>query len=62
MNITVDAETARQAQELFDELGLDLSTAINIFLKQCIREQGIPFHITAAISQTKYKNARQTHE
>lgn len=34
-----------QAQELFADFGLDLSTAINIFLRQSIRENCIPFTI-----------------
>ena len=33
-NISLDAETKVQAQALLAELGLDLSTAVNIFLKQ----------------------------
>ena len=42
-SISIDAETKAQAQELFADLGLDLSTAINMFLRQAIRENGIPF-------------------
>ena len=33
------------AQELYSDLGLDLSTAVNLFLKQSLREQKIPFEI-----------------
>ena len=44
-SISIDAETKAQAQELFADLGLDLSTAINMFLRQAIRENGIPFSI-----------------
>ena len=43
--ISLDADVKRQAQELFSDLGLDLSTAINIFLKQSIRDEGFPFEI-----------------
>lgn len=45
-NISIDAETKAQAQELFADFGMDLSTAINIFLRQAIRENAIPFTIT----------------
>ncbi len=45
-NITIDAEVKKQAQELFADLGMDLSTAINIYLKKALAEQGIPFEIT----------------
>jgi len=44
-NITIDADTKKKAQELLSDLGLDLSTAINIFLKQMVRENAIPFAI-----------------
>ena len=44
-SISLDADVKRQAQELFSDLGLDLSTAINIFLKQSIRDDGFPFDI-----------------
>ncbi len=44
-NITIDAETKAKAQELLSDLGMDLSTAVNIFLRQMIRENGIPFAV-----------------
>ena len=45
-NISIDAETKAKAQAMLAELGLDLSTAVNIFLKQMLYEGGIPFSIT----------------
>lgn len=44
-SISLDAEVKAKAQELFADFGLDLSTAINIFLRQSIRENCIPFSI-----------------
>ncbi len=44
-NITIDSETKARAQELLADLGLDLSTAVNIFLRQMIRENALPFTI-----------------
>lgn len=44
-NITIDADTKAKAQELLADFGLDLSTAVNIFLRQMIRENAIPFAI-----------------
>lgn len=44
-NISIDADVKAQAQELFADFGLDLSTAINIFLRQSIRDNCIPFNI-----------------
>ncbi len=45
-NISIDAEIKKQAQELFAELGMDLSTAVNIFIRQALRQRSIPFEIT----------------
>lgn len=44
-SISLDADVKAKAQELFADFGMDLSTAINIFLRQSIRENGIPFSI-----------------
>ncbi|NWO18233.1 type II toxin-antitoxin system RelB/DinJ family antitoxin [Leptotrichia sp. oral taxon 223] len=46
-SIKIDEETKKEAQKLFKDLGLSLSAAINIFLKQAIREKGIPFYINS---------------
>jgi DNA-damage-inducible protein J len=45
MNIRMDSEIKKQAQELFAQFGLDMTTAVNMFLRQSIREQGIPFQL-----------------
>ena len=46
-SIKINEETKKETQKLFKDLGLSLSTAINIFLKQAIREKGIPFYINS---------------
>jgi len=43
MNIRMDSDVKKQAQELFAQFGLDMTTAVNMFLRQSIRQQGIPF-------------------
>ncbi|MBQ4397886.1 MAG: type II toxin-antitoxin system RelB/DinJ family antitoxin [Clostridia bacterium] len=45
-NISIDPEVKARAQELFADFGMDLSTAINIFLRQAIYENAIPFEIS----------------
>ncbi len=45
ISISIDKETKINSTKLFNELGLDLSTAINIFLKQCILRGEFPFDI-----------------
>ena len=44
-SISIEADVKEKAQKLFAELGMDLSTAINVFLKQSIFEHSIPFVI-----------------
>ncbi len=46
-SISIDADVKAQAQALFADFGLDLSTAINIFLRQSIRENCIRFPSSA---------------
>ncbi len=46
MNIRMDSALKRQAQELFAALGMDMTTAVNIFLRQSIQRQGLPFEVT----------------
>jgi DNA-damage-inducible protein J len=41
----IDADKKRQAEALFAEFGLSLSTAINLFINQAIAYQGIPFEL-----------------
>ena len=45
LNIRVDEELKRQAEALFAELGLNMSTAMNIFLRYSVRYGGIPFDL-----------------
>ena len=44
-SIKIDPELKEQAQDLFESLGMNLTTAVNIFLRQSVREQAIPFRI-----------------
>lgn len=44
-NITIDTDVKREAQETLGALGLDLSTAIGIFLRKVIAVGGIPFDV-----------------
>lgn len=45
-NISIDLILKANAIALFSALGLDLSTAITLFLSQSVREQRIPFEIS----------------
>ena len=46
LNIRTDKEVKEQADRVFSELGLNMTTAINMFLRTAIREQGIPFKLS----------------
>ena len=43
LNIRTDKDIKDQAEQIFSELGLNMTTAINIFLRTAIREHGLPF-------------------
>ena len=45
ISIRMDADLKAQADALFTELGMNLTTAFNIFVRQSLREGGIPFEV-----------------
>ena len=47
IDIYVDSEVKEQAQLVFASLGLDMTTAVNIFLRQSIFQRSLPFAVTA---------------
>ena len=46
INVRLDDNVKQEAEVLFEHLGLSVSGAINIFFRQAIREQAIPFAIS----------------
>ena len=47
VNIKMDEEIRDKSKELFNKMGLDMTTAVNMFLIQAIRQNQIPFQIKA---------------
>lgn len=47
LTIRIDSETKKQAEKVLKELGLDYSKAVNIFFKQIVMHNGIPFDVSA---------------
>lgn len=45
LNIRVDDTLKKQAEQIFSELGINLSVATTMFLKQVVRYNGIPFEL-----------------
>ena len=49
ISVRVDAELKEKAEKLFDDLGINLTSAIIMFLKSAVRCDGIPFEVTRAV-------------
>jgi DNA-damage-inducible protein J len=49
VNIRIDDEVKAQADQLFAELGMNFSTAVTVFVKQSLRQGGLPFAVTAEV-------------
>lgn len=43
--VRIDEDLKKQAVELFNQLGIDMSSAMNIFLRQCVMRGGLPFSV-----------------
>lgn len=61
-NISIDPKLKENAIELFSQFGLDLSTAITLFLQQSVREQRIPFEIRMDVPNQTTKEALAEYE
>jgi len=51
ISIQVSSDVEAQAQDVFSSLGIDMTTAINIFLKQAIRQKGLPFALSTELTK-----------
>ncbi|MDR2486570.1 MAG: type II toxin-antitoxin system RelB/DinJ family antitoxin [Clostridiales Family XIII bacterium] len=56
INIRTDSELKLQAGRIFESLGLDMTTAINLFLRQTVREQDLPFILSTKPAPTRAGN------
>ena len=54
LQVRVDEELKNQAAEILDTIGIDLSTAVRMFLKKVIIERGIPFDARIDESSLKF--------
>ena len=73
INIRVNDEVKKEAESIFKSLGLNMSVAMNLFLKKCINENGIPFDLkipnkeinkilNGDIERKSYKNVDELFE
>ena len=51
LNIRTDKKIKNQAEEIFNEFGLNMTTVINMFLRTVVREYGIPFELKLDVPQ-----------
>ena len=61
ITIRIDDTVKQEAETLFEKLGMSMSGAINVFFRQAIREQAIPFPIRAATKEEKYNEYFNPH-
>lgn len=57
VQVRVDDELKKQATALYDSLGIDLSTAVRMFLKRSVLVNGVPFTMTFPINESKSEKA-----
>ena len=43
INVRVDESVKRNVERLFESMGMNISTAVNIFFRQCLMEEALPF-------------------
>ena len=62
INVRVDSVLKQEAEALFNDLGLIMSAAINMFLRSAIIHDGIPFEIKRQIPNAETKAALDEYE
>ena len=62
MSIRVDNDIKEKAKKVFNALGLDMSTAVNVFLRRSVIENGLPFELTLDVPNRETKKVLQDAE
>ena len=62
ISIRIDEDVKRDAEALFAKLGLTLSAATNVFYRQAVRTQGIPFPLSAVDMDPKMQARKEFGE
>ena len=62
INIRVNTDLKQSAETLFADLGLNMSSAINLFLKSAVSREGIPFEIKRCEPNATTRAALEEHE
>lgn len=56
-SVRMDSDIKRQCEALYNELGMNLTTAINVFLRQSLRAGGFPFEVTLGTPSVSFVSA-----
>lgn len=59
VNMRIDAELKKQAEELFHELGFTLTGAVTSFLRQSVHDQGLPYRPSIKYSKALVDSCRE---
>lgn len=62
INVRVDSALKKEAEDLFNDLGLNMSSAITMFLRSAINHDGIPFEIKRPTPNADTKSALDEYE
>lgn len=62
MTIRMNKDVKQEAQQIFSNLGVDMTTAINIFLRQAIYHKGFPFDVRLETPNAETREAIENAE
>ena len=62
LNVRVDAKDKKNFEEFCNEVGMNISTAVNMFIKTVIREQRLPFEVRSYKSDDEFIKKLQEAE
>lgn len=62
LNICIDSALKQEAETLFDELGLTMSSAITVFLRSAVNYNGLPFELRRFVPNAETKAALDEYE
>ncbi len=57
INVNVNSEIKKEATDIFNDMGISMSTAINMFLSQVVRTKSIPFELLSLKPSRKLRKA-----
>ena len=61
MSIRTDSELKAQAEEILEQLGLNMNGTINMLLKQIVRDKAVPLSLSLSSEQSLYSDLLQAH-